>query len=139
MGNFALQTSPCSFLKLHISPWKIPSILLLSSSLSWSLPSFSFPHRQQFYQILLSPPSLSSKRSRRRRPGALLPRAGGARQACTGAGERLCAGVDKRAGAARELAAGGARAAQPAQERRPSRRGSARPQVWGAAAAWRHG
>jgi hypothetical protein len=59
--------------------------------------------------------------SRRRHPGALLPQAGGARQARTGAGERFCAGVDKCVGAARKLAAGGARAAQPAQERRPSR------------------
>jgi hypothetical protein len=43
MGNFTLQKGPCSFLKLRISPWEIPSILLLSSSLSWCLLSFSFP------------------------------------------------------------------------------------------------
>jgi hypothetical protein len=31
MGKFALQTSPCSFLKLRISPWEISFPLLLCS------------------------------------------------------------------------------------------------------------
>jgi hypothetical protein len=53
MGNFALQTSPCNFLKLRISPWEIPSVLLLSSSLSWCFPSFFFPTGGSSIQALL--------------------------------------------------------------------------------------
>jgi hypothetical protein len=46
MGNFSLQTSPCNFLKLRISPWEvlIPFLLCSSSfsalSLPWRLLSF---------------------------------------------------------------------------------------------------
>jgi hypothetical protein len=147
MENFALQASPYSFVKLRISPWESPSVFLLCSLLSWCL-SFLLFTRPSLYLTLLFPLSLPHAAARAGRRlaasgdgalGALLPQAGGAWQACTGAGERLCAGVGKRAGAARELVAGGARAAQPAQERRPSRRGSAQPQVWSAAAAWQRG
>jgi hypothetical protein len=42
MGNFVLQIGPCSSLILRISPWGIPSVFLLSSTLSWRLPSFYF-------------------------------------------------------------------------------------------------
>jgi hypothetical protein len=35
MENFALQTSPCSFPKLRISPWGIPFLLLLCFSFPW--------------------------------------------------------------------------------------------------------
>jgi hypothetical protein len=42
MGNFALQTSPCSFLKLRISPWDVLIPFLLYSS---SLSALSLPWR----------------------------------------------------------------------------------------------
>jgi hypothetical protein len=35
MGNFVLQKGPCNFLKLHISPWGIPFLLLLCFSSPW--------------------------------------------------------------------------------------------------------
>jgi hypothetical protein len=43
MGNFTLQKGPCSFLKLRISPWGIPPILLLCSPLSWRSSFFFSP------------------------------------------------------------------------------------------------
>jgi hypothetical protein len=43
MGNFTLQTSPCSFLKLRIGPWGIPPVLLLCSPLSWRSSFFFHP------------------------------------------------------------------------------------------------
>jgi hypothetical protein len=78
MGNFALQTSPCSFLKLHISPWGIPFIFLLCSlSLSpLSSSGISIPHRQHspnLYPLSLSVSFLTQQGL------------GGARQARTGA------------------------------------------------------
>jgi hypothetical protein len=54
MENFALQIGPCSSLILRISPWGIPSVFLLSSTLSWRLPSFYFPHRQHLSLLSLS-------------------------------------------------------------------------------------
>jgi hypothetical protein len=71
MGNFALQTSPCSFLKLRISPWEISFPLLLCSLIPGAFILFptgpgSIPIPAFFF------PSLSSKRSWRWR-GASAP------------------------------------------------------------------
>jgi hypothetical protein len=53
MENFILQKGPCNFLKLRISPWEIPSVLLLSSSLSSVSFLFFYPTGGSSIKILL--------------------------------------------------------------------------------------
>jgi hypothetical protein len=83
MGNFALQTGPCSSLILCISPWGIPSVFLLSSTLSWRLPSFYFTHRQHLSLLSLVYPLLHPARApgepRRRMAPRGAPDPGGGR------------------------------------------------------------
>jgi hypothetical protein len=79
MENFALQTNPCSFLKLRISPWEvlIPFLPCSSSlsalSLHWRLLSFFSTKRRSFS---LSPSLCCSgpARSRRRHAARALER-----------------------------------------------------------------
>jgi hypothetical protein len=79
MGNYALQKGPCSFIKLRISPWGIPFLLLLCFSF---LPLFIFsrplslPYPLLAALICFLPPSLCSLRAVPR--GAPAP-GGGAR------------------------------------------------------------
>jgi hypothetical protein len=55
MGNFVLQIGPCSSLILRISPWGIPSVLLLSSSLSWRSSFFFHPAAHLFLPAISLP------------------------------------------------------------------------------------
>jgi hypothetical protein len=125
MGNFALQTGPCNFLKLHISPWESSSVLLLSSSLSCRLlPFFLSPTGSgsiQMHFLFLPFPALLLDR---RLNGALLPRrqqVRSSRQRAAGAG-RGCGRRWWQARAARRTGTGrcgpGACGSAAARERR---------------------
>jgi hypothetical protein len=134
MRIYALQKGPCSFLKLRISPWEIPSVLLLCSPLSWH--PFSFPHRQLHPSVSFLPPSLCSLRSawtrgvRRQAPARGSERhAGGA----GGTGARMSAGASSAARAARALGIQAVRARRKALAQR-LRLGGA-----GAELGWRSG
>jgi hypothetical protein len=70
MRNLCFTEKSLQFSRLRISPWGIPSVLLLCSSLSWRL--LFLPHRRQLHpNASFLPLSLSSTRQRRRaRAGA---------------------------------------------------------------------
>jgi hypothetical protein len=53
MGNFALQTSPCSFLKSRISPWEISFPFLLCSLITGALIFFPTGSNIQTYLCFL--------------------------------------------------------------------------------------
>jgi hypothetical protein len=59
MGNFSLQKGPCNFLKLRISPWGNPFLLLLS--LFFFYLAFSFIHWRHLplVPVLIPSPPLS--------------------------------------------------------------------------------
>jgi hypothetical protein len=106
MGNFVLQIGPCSSLILRISLWGIPSVLLLSSSLSWRSSFFFHPAAHLFL------PAISLPQHRQHTGGAGM----------RGRAERVAAGagVDAALGGARagRWGGGGARAATAAGARR---------------------
>jgi hypothetical protein len=56
MGKFALQKGPCNFLKLRISPWGNPFLLL---SLFFFYLAFSFIHWRHLPLVPVLIPSLS--------------------------------------------------------------------------------
>jgi hypothetical protein len=130
MRIYALQKGPCSFLKLHISPWEIPSVFLLCSPLSWR--PFSFPHRQLHPHLHPGPlPSLSSTggpiwapplaslpllhQATARRGASRRWAAGGAARLVRSAGGRRRVDVLARAGDSARVSAGASSAARAAR------------------------
>jgi hypothetical protein len=110
MGNFALQKGPCNFLKLRISPWGNPFLLLFSlfffylafSFIRWRLHLFLSLSLSLVYP-LLHRLGLQANRGAGRRLGALLPRAaaahGGRRAGSYGSGRTASGSVRGRLGA----------------------------------------
>jgi hypothetical protein len=99
MGNFALQTGPCSFLKLRISPWGNLFLLLLCSLLSGAF--ILSPPAAALAKSLFSPPSLFPPlvQGVRVAPGGSASGGGGARQCGPGAGGARRLGAGRRASA----------------------------------------
>jgi hypothetical protein len=126
MGNFSLQTSPCSFLKLRISPWEIPSVLLLSSSLSWRLLSFSFPTGgssikiAHFLPLSLSVPSSAGSTGGAARWARGAAGSGGAGAATPSGAARARRAPSERAAHRSRSRAGGCGSARGGLARRPA-------------------
>jgi hypothetical protein len=94
MGNYALQKGPSSFLKLRISPWRIPFLLLLCFSfLSLFIFSraLSLPYPRLAALICFLPPSLCSLRAEPR--GAPAPGGGARREQAPAWASALAQGV----------------------------------------------
>jgi hypothetical protein len=134
MGNFTLQTGPCSFLYLHIGPWEITFPLLLCF---FSLAPYLLPCR-----LLLSLLSRAGRRrAERARAAGQAARAGGRPHAGRCAARRRRA-LERAARAAGRGRSGGSRRAGDADWRaqagaEPGRRaGGVRPRRKGDGAGW---
>jgi hypothetical protein len=134
MGNFVLQTGPCSFQKSHISPWEISFPLLLCSLIPGVL--IFFPPAAASKRILF--PSSLSPPTRQGGVGAWLwasTAPGSAARGASPSGGRLPgAGVRLSRRARRHAAAGsaacGSRSSSAREQAGPGRRGrSAREQA----------
>jgi hypothetical protein len=147
MGNFALQTGPCSFLKLRISPWGVSFPFLLYFFSPWRLLLF-FLH-WQLHLLSPLPPFLSSAQAPLLSTGggcsglgepeagrAAAAQAGGSSVAATAAGERFGRSGSRRLRRARSRRAGTRQGAAPgagADERRALARACAKA---GSRGAW---